>query len=311
MYISGSKSVTSLQDAIWKACLLAEIINQRKDVELRKLIDKTDIPLKFEPIEHYLISPGAWQHVGDIGALAHQVFAHPDLLVLLPEVSQYYRGMALLSRKQVGQLATDVTPWEEGKIRRTIRPDRALVVSRVYNGVLSSMIEGSFNWTLENGFRNIIATMGIRLDGVFRNKIGQVAENVIKTKILNWAKGIGIVVKTVTDFEFVLNQNIVMKFGSDPDILFTKDGLPVATVEIKGGKDPAGALERLGAMSKSFAETPPGCVNFFVAGVITPEMENRLKKFATVRVFLHDEIVSGSVWETFKQEIFHYTLRLI
>ena len=301
----------NLHDAVWKAGLLSEVIKQRKDYELRKLIEDTNIQLKFEPIEHYLISPGAWKHVSELGVLPHLVFAHPELLIALPEVSQYYREMALLSRKQVGQLATSVTSWEEGKIKKAIRADRALDVSRVYNCVLSSIIEGSINWTLENGFRNIIATMGIRLDGVFRNKIGQVAENVIKTKILNWARGSGIVIKEVSELEFILPQNISMKFGPEPDILFTKDGLQIATVEIKGGKDPAGALERLGAMSKSFAETPPGCVNFLVAGVITPEMENRLNKFATVKVFLHDEIVSGSARENFKQEIFHHTLRII
>ncbi len=63
-----------------------------------------------------------------------------------------------------------------------------------------------------------------------------------------------------------------MKFGAEPDIDFTRDNRLVATIEVKGGCDPAGALERLGAMTKSFAETPSGCVNFLVAGVITPEM---------------------------------------
>ena len=43
----------------------------------------------------------------------------------------------------------------------------------------------------------------------------------------------------------------------------------IATIEIKGGKDPAGALERLGAIQKSFEETPPGCENMLIAGVIT------------------------------------------
>ena len=38
----------------------------------------------------------------------------------------------------------------------------------------------------------------------------------------------------------------------------------------------AGALERLGAMQKSFAETPARCHNFLIAGVVTIEMESRL-----------------------------------
>ena len=59
----------------------------------------------------------------------------------------------------------------------------------------------------------------------------------------------------------------------------------MATIEIKGGKDPAGALERLGAMQKSFEATPAQCVNFLVAGVVTAEMRKRLDQMGLVKVF--------------------------
>ncbi len=85
----------------------------------------------------------------------------------------------------------------------------------------------------------------------------------------------------------------------------------MATIEIKGGKDPAGALERLGAMQKSFEETPPGCVNMLIAGVITSEMKSRLENMGVSRVFLLDDLAhDGRDWIDFLNEVFHYTVRI-
>lgn len=106
-----------------------------------------------------------------------------------------------------------------------------------------------------------------------------------------------------------------MRYGSEPDILFQWESgaapLTVATIEIKGGKDPAGALERLGAMQKSFEETPPGCVNMLIAGVITYEMESRVENMGVIKVFLLDDLAhDGEEWIDFLNEVFHYTVRI-
>ena len=85
----------------------------------------------------------------------------------------------------------------------------------------------------------------------------------------------------------------------------------IATIEIKGGRDPAGALERLGAIQKSFEETPPGCENMLVAGVITPEMRDRLSRLGIVKTFLLDELGhDGDAWASFLNEVFHHTVRI-
>ena len=74
---------------------------------------------------------------------------------------------------------------------------------------------------------------------------------------------------------YILADGIVMVFSSEPDVAFLRGELLEATIEIKGGIDPAGALERLGAAEKS-AQAAIGvntrCKNFLVAGVITAEM---------------------------------------
>ena len=159
--------------------------------------------------------------------------------------------------------------------------------------------------------------MGIGLDGTFRNIIGQDAESLIKTRISNWLDSRGLI-EQVNDerTEFQLSKKYSMRYGSEPDILFRHERHRnevqiVATIEIKGGKDPAGALERLGAMQKSFEATPTGCVNFLIAGVVTPEMGIRLDQMGNVKVYLLDGLShDGSGRLDVLNEVFHYTVRI-
>lgn len=116
--------------------------------------------------------------------------------------------------------------------------------------------------------------------------------------------------KQETTFE--LKGGCSMYYKSEPDIEFRKNGETVATIEVKGGRDPAGALERLGAMTKSFEETPPGCVNMLVAGVVTDVMRERLNSIGVVKVFMLDDVTTdGPHWYNFLNEIFHHTLRIV
>ena len=83
-------------------------------------------------------------------------------------------------------------------------------------------------------------------------------------------------------------------------------------MEIKSGTDPAGALERLGAIQKSFEQTPPRSLNFAVLGVVTPEMRRRLDGMNVARDFLLYQILNDDkAWDDFIRELFHHTLRII
>ncbi len=263
-----------------------------------------------------MISQQAWEYAVSSGIEPKLVFAHPVLLRKHPRTSQYYRGIALLPQKRVTDIAVSVSSWEDGSRKTPIKEERSLDVARLYNAVISSIIEGTTNWTLENGYRNIIANMGIGLDGTFRNIIGRDAENLVKTRIRNWLGSRKMILDQSADgTEFRLPNGYSMRFGSEPDILFRQDlggrVRDAATIEVKGGKDPAGSLERLGAMQKSFEATPPDCVNFLVAGVVTPEMRARLDQMGVVKVFLLDDLAHDSEqWTGFLNEVFHYTVRI-
>ena len=197
-----------------------------------------------------------------------------------------------------------------------MREAHVIRVARLYNAVISSIIEGSTGWTLENGYRNIIANMGIGLDGAVRNIIGQDAEQLIKTRIRNWLDSRQLIVQhNAEQTQFELPDGYSMRYGSEPDVEFSQvvNGEPrvVATIEVKGGKDPAGALERLGAIQKSFEATPPNCVNILIAGIVTSEMRDRLDRLGVDKVFMLDNLANdGESWAEFLNEVFHYTVRI-
>lgn len=214
-----------LDEAILRSRTLSERIRQRTDLRHRNTIEEFSGNLSFEQYEDLGISSGALNCVADGRIDLKLVFAHPDLLRIHPEVSQYYRGIALLPQKQVQSLACNVSKWEDGSYRRQPTPEQCTAVARLYNAVVSSVIEGTSNWTLENGYRNILATMGISLDGFMRNKIGQDAESLIKTRIVNWLAANGLTEKPaygLVDMErdasaFTLPSGTVMRFSSEPD----------------------------------------------------------------------------------------------
>ena len=266
-------------------------------------------------MDEFAISQRAWDHVLDSQIEPKLVFAHPALLSQFPQASEYYRGIALLPRKRVAEIAVAVDSWENGS-KSTVEVKASTRVARLYNAIISSIIEAATDWTLEDGYRNILANMGIGLDGTVRNLIGQDAEHLVKGRIQDWLEQNGLIISHAPEAaEFELSWGYSMRYGSEPDILFrhTADGetTVVATIEIKGGKDPAGALERLGAVQKSFQETPPHSTNILIAGIITPEMAERLNSMGVIKRYLLDDLIHDSpTWTDFLNEVFHHTIRI-
>ncbi len=304
--------MTARDDLIRRSKVLSERIRQRTDVKLRKIVDEFSGPLDYAPLEDLMISRSAWEHVTGSGIEPRQVFAHPQLLQKHPEASLYYRGLAILPQKRMRAAgAPDVKNWENRSLARPVSRENATKVCRLYNSVISSIVEGTAEWTMENGYRNIISNIGITLDGMFRNIIGQDAERLIKTRVEDWLREQGLIEERKNQNTFVLSSDVTMIYGSDPDILFMRAGRHVATIEIKGGKDPAGALERLGAMQKSFDATPAGCQNILIAGVVTSQMQSRLEQIGVVKVFILDELLNDDGWKNFTMEVFHHTLRIL
>ena len=309
-----------LEEARQRALIIAEHIRERPDIEARRIIGQFAGQLDYENrLEDLAIAAEAWDYVVEQQIDPKLVFAHPDLMRTHLQTSLHYRGLATLSLKRVQLMATQVKSWEDGSLRRNLDLTRCLRVARTYNAVISVIITGADGWTLENGYRNILATIGITEDGVLRNIVGQEGELAVKERISQWLAANDEIVTNVNDPITILgvDGNLRMVYGSEPDISFESlyaSGLwqVVATVEIKSGTDPAGALERLGAIQKSFAETPVRARNFAVLGVVTPEMRRRLDEMNVARDFSLYRILNyQDAWNDFVTEIFHHTLRIV
>ena len=303
-----------IADAIDRALAIARRIAKREDRKALAAIDA------FEPAPVYdkhelCVADEAWRHVQAAGIAHRLVFAHPDILKKVPNASLHYRGIALLSRKRVQEIAGSVDTWERSPATARVSDAKALKVCRLYNAVVSSIIVDNTEWTLENGYRNILATVGIAEDGAIRNIIGQEAERAIKDRLFEWVRDRALLVPLGThdrqEESWQLVDGVTMLFGSEPDIAFRKAGKLAVVIEIKGGKDPAGALERLGAVKKTFDEAPVDCENFLVAGIVTETMrarlaEMRMKRHFDLYALQHDD----QEWLAFVNEIFHHALRI-
>ncbi|MCY4214945.1 MAG: XcyI family restriction endonuclease [Gammaproteobacteria bacterium] len=309
-----------LDDAKRRAEIISNRIRSRADELVRRKIMAFQGNLSWDRGQ-LGIDEEAWRHVQAIKVNPALVFAHPDVLCAHPDASLHYRGIATLSLKRVQQIAGSVAKWEEVPSRARVTQKRVLKVARLYNFVISSVIRNSTEWTLENGYRNVLATIGITLDGALRNVIGQEAELAVKERILEWLKSQSDTPckpeSKAETWRLGKDNALRMTYSSEPDICF-EERLPdgswevVSTIEIKGGLDPAGALERLGAVKKSFDQTPTRAKNFLIVGVVTEEMRKQLGQMQIEKFFLLNETLHNDAeWTKFINEVFHHALRLL
>ncbi len=88
-----------------------------------------------------------------------------------------------------------------------------------------------------------------------------------------------------------LNNQTSILFSSEPDVtLMGENGLPKGVIEVKGGTDPAGALERYGAAKKSFENTrkdAPEAKTILIASCITNEARERIANDKAIDSFFN------------------------
>ena len=303
------------EDAIARAVKIAGRIARGDDLRVREKIEAFPTKLLQYRKHNLCIAEDAWRHVAEAGIERRLVFAHPAILKAIPEASVHYRGIALLSLKRVEEIAGAVTTWERSPEKARITDEKALRVCRLYNAVIGSIIVDNTDWTLRDGYRNILATLGITEDGAIRNIIGQEAEKAVKERLLDWTRTQGLLDDAEpagqSANEWRLIGGVCMRFGSEPDIAFEKNGASAVVVEIKGGKDRAGAQERLGAIKKTFDKAPAGCKKFPIVGVVTKAMRKQLDEMRIEKYFDIDQLLDDDdAWQGFMNEIFHHALRI-
>lgn len=277
--------------------------------------------LNWDSRSEWNVSEEAWNILQTNKIAPMLVFLHPKVLQLHPTFLKYYRSVALIPQKGLTSLTgiSNIDSIEGGKVEAgqlkqeqidklvgTINETLSLVVS-LASDINEKKIEGM-----------MYATAGVKIDGSWRNKIGEEGERVIRriifnellahneissienkkdvlTEIAQWDTD-----RDIDDIKKIhLVNGFSILFSSEPDVtMYNDSGAIVGVIEIKSGLDPAGALERLGAMFKSFENTLaeyPDAVTILIASCITKEVEKRLNASMTVRQrYLTTDITSSN-----------------
>lgn len=269
------------------------------------------------------ISDEAWNILKGNKIAPELLFVHPKVLKICPTHLKYYRSVAMIPQKGLRAIAhvSNVDAIEEGKVDPTnISKDSILKLVNAINEVLSLVITLSSDLNHNEIQGMMYATAGTNIDGSWRNQIGAEGERVIRSIILKELhrndevtsitnKNNDIISINECDVVNLLNNidsvkaiNLVngyyVIFSSEPDVtMYDSENNIVGIIEIKSGLDPAGALERLGAMFKSFENTLaeyPDAITILVASCITEEVSSRLNASMVVsQTYITTKITSN------------------
>lgn len=291
--------------------------------EIQRYAQIEGASLNWEHRGDWGISDDAWNIIIESNISPVIVFAHPKVITLKPSFVKYYRSVAMIPQKGFSAVSkvSNIADIENGKIASgTLSSNKINSIIKVINEFVSLVINLSSRID-ENEIQGMMyATAGTNIDGSWRNQIGAEGERVIRSIIFRELlrqgditsvddKELGLKAIGEMDVEryhraidlvrvINLKNGYSVLFSSEPDVtMFNPEGDIVGIIEIKAGLDPAGALERLGAMFKSFENTLaeyPNAVTILAISCITTEVRKRLDASMVVRqTFVTTDITSS------------------
>lgn len=281
-------------------------------IQLQRFLAIEGNNLNWDNRSGWSISEDAWNILAANGISPGLIFVHPRIITLNPSFLRYYRSVTMIPQKGLKTMSqvSNVEEIENGVIG--IERIKSATIDKLVKTIneIASMIITLSSGINENELQGMMfATAGTNIDGSWRNQIGAEGERVIRSIILKELSGHGEVssiteknnaIKSIAECnvdEYVadidkvkyvnLTNGYSVYFASEPDVtMYDNEGKVVGVIEIKSGLDPAGALERLGAMFRSFENTLseyPNAVTILVASCITEEVESRLNASMVVR----------------------------
>ena len=234
------------------------------------------------------ITSRAWNRVIHRGIKPIRVFAYPEVLKQNPKRVSYYRMFAMVSQKSMSRVGLSINKYEEGQ--SYLDDNMALEISRHLNKIVSILIEHDEKIDAREFdlWRGMAA--GSQAQGSWQNTKGDKAEIVVKELIKRRMREKGLALEETSHGKgetVKLKDGRVLMLGSEPDIGIYKGNLIQIAVEIKGGIDPAGVLERFGAALKSLRRTmqenPNSVTILIMQGVsLTSKAEEEIEKIKTI-----------------------------
>jgi len=262
------------------------------------------------PLEALDIATEAWRVVVHAPNLTPvMAFAHPEALRTIPGAVRYYRMLSMVSQKSMQRVGLPVASFEE----KSARPDEetAWKLARHFNRILSMLFvaeghdEGGFSRDEILLWRGMAA--GTQAQGAWQNVKGREVERLLQTRLVGYLRVQG-AEQVGPDWQW---GNYRVHFSAEPDIAVWQGNEIVAAVEIKGGIDAAGVLERLGAAVKSLQRVKdafPAAVTVLVLTGASLTMQaqddlHRQRQAVNVWYLLEDLLESPAQWQEFLHKI--------
>jgi len=262
------------QDQIAKSAFFHRKLHEWQLLEIARQLDE----IRGESLNwaSLSITEAAWNKVIHHGIKPVLVFAHPFVLQQIEGAVSYYRMMAMVSQKSMKRIGIDLEMFERG---RQLGDEKALQAAQHLNRIISKLIEADDQLDMREFdlWRGMAA--GAQALGAWHNQKGSLAETNVREMILQRLKVCGISASSNTAYQIGDGRSLV--FADEPDIAIYGGDIPQVVVEIKGGIDSAGALERVGAALKSL-----GRVRQAHANVVTVLVVHQVSLTDRTREFL-------------------------
>lgn len=196
------------------------------------------------------ITKQAWDKIIHRGIKPVIVFAHPFVLKSVSGSVGYYRMLAMVSQKSMNRVRLSITRYEASKDK----PDdaTALGIAKHLNQIISRLVEfdEKINAHEFDLWRGMAA--GSQAQGSWQNTKGNRVEVIVKGILQRRLREKALVTDEKEDAsKMQLKDGRVFIFADEPDVAIYQNNKILAAVEIKGGIDTAGVLERVGAAIKS------------------------------------------------------------
>jgi len=240
-----------LSDQITKSGFFHQKLHEWRLLEVAYDLEK----IKGEDLDwsNLNISEKAWNKVIHKGIKPVRIFAHPKVLREDSKRISYYRMLSMVSQKSMGHVGLGINNYELNT--KPLDSSSALNIAQHFNSIICILIEAdeAIDEREFDLWRGMAA--GSQAQGSWQNSKGEIAEDLVKNIVLIRVKEKGLVTELPhqgKNQKQQLSDGRTLTMGREPDIaIFHKDGKIQVAVEIKGGIDTAGALERFGAAIKS------------------------------------------------------------
>ncbi len=224
----------------------------------------------------------AWNKVIHSGIKPIIVFAHPTVLITVARSVSYYRMLSMASQKSMNQIGLATTRYEQTD--NLPSSETANRICHRLNALICSLIEQ--DQEIEEREFDLWRGMaaGSQAQGSWQNRKGDLIEEIMRRDVVSQLSRVGLIdTRHPVDIrnrtvEFNLVDGRIIRMGSEPDIEVITKGRIQAAVEVKGGIDPAGVLERVGAAIKSLRrskEQSPGAITVLVMTAVSLSAQAR------------------------------------